>query len=70
LPEIDVVLQVSSTKDRSGTAVYDRYSLDPEKRRALTAWSRRVEEITGVEPEARVAEFPGERRWARESTRV
>lgn len=45
-------------KDRSVTAVYDRYGADPEKREALTAWGRRVEEIIGSgQPGATVVEF-------------
>ena len=31
--------------DNEITAVYDRHSYDPEKRLALEAWGRRVEEI-------------------------
>jgi hypothetical protein len=33
------------------TAVYDRYSYDREKREALEAWARRLQEIIGVTPE-------------------
>ena len=40
-----VVQAILNHKDRSVTAVYDRYGQDPEKREALCAWGRRVEEI-------------------------
>ena len=53
-----VVQGILNHKDRSVTAVYDRYGADPEKQRALTEWGRRVEEIAGGEPKARVVEFP------------
>ena len=39
-----VLQAILNHKDRSVTAVYDRYSLDREKREALAAWGRRVEE--------------------------
>jgi hypothetical protein len=39
-------------KDRSVTAVYDRHGHDVEKREALCAWRRRVEEIVGGEASA------------------
>ena len=43
-----LVLQaILNHKDRSVTAVYDRYGQDREKREALCAWGRRVEGITG-----------------------
>jgi Phage integrase family len=60
-----VVQAILNHKDRSVTAVYDRYGLDPEKREALTAWGRRVEQIVGGEPRARVVEFTA-RRGSRE----
>jgi integrase len=53
-----VVQAILNHKDRSVTAVYDRYGADPEKQQALCAWGRRVEEITGDEPGARVVDFP------------
>ena len=53
------VLQgILNHKDRSVTAVYDRYSLDREKVEALAAWGRRVEEIVGGGPVGSVVEFP------------
>jgi integrase len=52
-----VVQGILNHKDRSVTAVYDRYGADPEKQRALIAWGRRVETIAGGEPEGRVVEF-------------
>jgi integrase len=53
------VLQgILNHKDRSVTAVYDRYSLDREKREALAAWARRVEQIIGGGPVGTVVPFP------------
>jgi integrase len=52
-----VVQAILNHKDRSVTAVYDRWGADPEKQRALCDWGRRVEAITGGEPEGRVVEF-------------
>jgi integrase len=52
-----VVQGILNHKDRSVTAVYDRYGADPEKQRALTEWGRRVEEIAGGGARARVVEF-------------
>jgi integrase len=46
-----VIQGILNHQDRSVTAVYDRYSLDPEKQRALTEWGRRVEQIIGGKPE-------------------
>jgi integrase len=45
------VQAILNHKDRSVTAVYDRYGADPEKREALTRWGRRVEEISQGERE-------------------
>ncbi|HSL83578.1 MAG TPA: tyrosine-type recombinase/integrase [Thermoanaerobaculia bacterium] len=53
-----VLQAILNHKDRSVTAIYDRYSLDREKREALTVWGRRVEEIVGGGPGA-VVPFPG-----------
>ena len=52
-----VVQGILNHKDRSVTAVYDRYGADPEKQRALTDWGRRVQEIAGGGSEGRVVEF-------------
>ena len=52
-----VVQAILNHKDRSVTAVYDRYGADPERERALCAWGRRVETIAGGEPRARVVDF-------------
>ena len=54
-----VLQAILNHKDRSVTAVYDRYSLDRERREALTAWGRRVEEIVGGGPWGAIVEFPG-----------
>ncbi|HSL83524.1 MAG TPA: tyrosine-type recombinase/integrase [Thermoanaerobaculia bacterium] len=53
-----VLRAILNHKDRSVTAVYDRYSLDRERREALIAWGRRVEEIVGGGPVGAVIEFP------------
>jgi integrase len=47
-----VVQAILNHKDRSVTAVYDRYGADPEKQQALCEWGRRVDTITGGEPGA------------------
>jgi integrase len=54
-----VLQAILNHKDRSVTAVYDRYSLDREKVEALATWGRRVEEIVGGGPVAAVVPFPG-----------
>jgi integrase len=41
-----VVQGILNHKDRSVTAIYDRYGADPEKQQALTDWGQRVEEIS------------------------
>jgi integrase len=56
-----VLQAILNHKDRSVTAVYDRYSLDREKREALTAWGRRVEEIVSGGAPASVVPFPSPR---------
>jgi integrase len=53
-----VLQAILNHKDRSVTAIYDRYSLDREKREALTAWGRRVEEIVGGGGQGAVVPFP------------
>jgi integrase len=45
-----VVARILNHSDRSITAVYDKYSYEPEMRRALERWSRELGSI--VEPEA------------------
>jgi integrase len=52
-----VVQAILNHKDRSVTAVYDRYGQDLEKREALCAWGRRVEEIVGGNGRVAVVEF-------------
>lgn len=56
-----VLQAILNHKDRSVTAVYDRYRLDRERREALSAWGRRVEEIVGGGPAGTVVEFPAVR---------
>ena len=41
------VKKILNHAERDVTAVYDRHSYDPEKRTALEAWGRRLEEIVG-----------------------
>lgn len=53
-----VLQAILNHKDRSVTAIYDRYSLDREKREALTVWGRRVEEIVGGSAPGAVVPFP------------
>jgi integrase len=43
-----VVSKILNHAEPGITAVYDRYSYDPEKRAALDAWSVRLEEIVGT----------------------
>ena len=61
-----VVGKLLNHSDRSITAVYDRHSYDAEKRQALEAWGRRLEEILSGEQSreasANVVELPGARR--------
>jgi integrase len=52
-----VLQAILNHKDRSVTAIYDHYTLDPEKQEALVQWGRRLEQITGGEPGAQVVEF-------------
>lgn len=40
------VSKILNHADSGVTAIYDRHSYDPEKRHALEAWGRRLEEIT------------------------
>jgi hypothetical protein len=51
------VQAILNHKDRSVTAVYDRWGADPEKQQALTEWGRRVEEIGGSGEPGRVVDF-------------
>jgi hypothetical protein len=53
-----VVQAILNHRDRSVTAVYDRYGQDPEKKAALCAWGRRVEEIVRGQRPGGVVEFP------------
>jgi integrase len=53
-----VVQAILNHKDSEITAVYDRYSLDPEKEQALSVWGRRVEEIVRPGGQGAVASFP------------
>ena len=46
-------------KDRSVTAVYDRYAMDREKQEAVAAWGRRVEQIVGGGDQGAVVPCPG-----------
>jgi len=44
------VKKILNHAERDVTAVYDRHSYDPEKRRALEAWGRRLELIFSGKP--------------------
>ncbi|HSL82883.1 MAG TPA: site-specific integrase, partial [Thermoanaerobaculia bacterium] len=57
-----VLQAILNHKDRSVTAIYDRYSLDREKREALAAWGRRLEEIIGGGGSSTVVPFPRQER--------
>ena len=50
-----VVSRVLNHADSGVTSVYDRHSYLPEKRHALEAWGRRLEEILGLETDDNVA---------------
>ena len=53
-----VVSRILNHAETGVTAVYDRHSYDPEKRQALDAWARRVEDIVaGKSMGANVLEF-------------
>jgi integrase len=56
-----VVQAILNHKDRSVTAVYDRYGQDLEKREALSSWGRRVGEITSREAGALVVDIRARR---------
>lgn len=53
-----VLQAILNHKDRSVTAVYDRYAMDQEKTEALAAWGCRVEEIVDGGTPAEVVPFP------------
>ena len=40
-----VIARILNHAESGVTAIYDRYSYDREKREALEAWARRLEEI-------------------------
>jgi integrase len=46
-----VVSKILNHAEPGVTAVYDRHSYDGEKRAALAAWSKRLEEIIGTSPD-------------------
>ena len=46
-----VVSKILNHAEPGVTAVYDRHSYDREKRAALDAWGRRIEEIVGASSE-------------------
>ncbi len=62
-----VVARVLNHAERGVTAVYDRHSYDPEKRRALDAWAGRLEAIVSGESrkrhEASTGGEYGPRKW-------
>jgi integrase len=52
-----VVQAILNHKDRSVTALYDRYDAAPEKQAALSDLGGRVAALTGEGPGARVMDF-------------
>ena len=57
----DVVKKILNHVDRDITAVYDRYSYDAEKRKALTRWGRQLERILSEKTSDAVLPFPAKR---------
>jgi hypothetical protein len=53
----DVVKKILNHVDKDITAVYDRYSYDAEKEKALTAWGKKLESILSEKPGAAVVRF-------------
>jgi len=53
-----VLQAILNHKDRSVTAVYDRYGMDREKMEALTRWGERVEQLVGGGSPGVVVDFP------------
>ena len=54
-----VVSKILNHVETGVTAVYDRHSYDPEKRRALDYWGNRLEQIVSAERGANVLAFAG-----------
>jgi integrase len=52
-----VLKMILNHVDRDITAVYDRYSYDAEKEKALTAWGRKLESILSEKPGDAVLPF-------------
>jgi len=52
-----VLKMILNHVDRDITAVYDRYSYDAEKEKALTAWGKKLESILSEKPGAAVVRF-------------
>ncbi|MDI6812602.1 MAG: tyrosine-type recombinase/integrase [Deltaproteobacteria bacterium] len=46
-----VVSKILNHVERGVTAVYDRHSYDREKRQALEAWGRKIQEVVGISEE-------------------
>ncbi len=57
----DVLKKILNHVDRDITAVYDRYSYDAEKQKALTKWGRQLERILTEKPSEVVVPFPTKR---------
>jgi integrase len=54
-----VVGKILNHSEKSVTAVYDRYTYDPEKKAALDKWERELRRILGIPKKANLVEFAG-----------
>ncbi len=59
------VKKILNHAERDVTAIYDRHSYDPEKRTALEAWSRRLEQILNPDSQFPIRMPPRAERLAR-----
>jgi len=53
----DTVKRILNHVERDVTAVYDRYSYDPEKKAALEKWERELRRIVGTAQRAKVVQM-------------
>lgn len=53
-----IVGKILNHTDNSVTAIYNQYDFDKEKKRALLAWSRKIEELTSSKSTGTVVAFP------------
>jgi integrase len=54
----DILKKVLNHVDRDVTAIYDRYSYDAEKRKALNAWGRQLQRVLTATKDETVVPFP------------